>query len=507
MKSNQSDTKADELIQDTERLKSMSGHFRAAVLVVFLLAFMVVGLFSQSAFANPNQAPGTACIGCHNAPMDSSFGGTQEVFVGIDGVETAAVTVVPGGSFEIDWIFEKHRGSSATLGVAPWIGGPAWTYGFTTVNSNPATLGGYAWNTNWDNVPSVNNGTYATWINNGADGDDVNLDVPPVVAAAYISRADGGTWHLSTGSFYDDGSAFTSTAMAQGFCDTLAPDSTYDPALHQCSKLQSLGTEIQALCVPTWGGTLGASGGGPNKRDTCTWAPGDGDGVADLMGADIRVTVPGGTADGTYYIYAAGVGRNNSGTKGMSYKEIVVTVDTTPPTILSTIPANSATGVAVNSPVAINWNEPIDCTTVNAINITFTFGTGALALNSCSGSQAIFDVSGQTASAAQQVTVSTAVKDVAGNSMSSSYSFFYNTGAGDTTPPTISSTFPTNGATGVALDGLVNIVFNENINCATANTTNITSDSPGWSLASCGGTTASFDSVGQLNGTAYNVNV
>jgi predicted CxxxxCH...CXXCH cytochrome family protein len=181
--------------------------------------------------------------------------------------------------------------------------------------------------------------------------------------------------------------------------------------------------------------------------------------------------------------------------------------DTTPPTISSTIPADSATGVAVNSQVTINWDEPILCPTVNTTNITISGSGGSgWALNSCSGSQAIFDTSAQAGSTVFTVSIGTGVTDIAGNSMLAD-SFLYLTGPGDVTPPTISSTFPTNGATDVVLDGLVNIFFNENIDCSTAIVANITSDSPGWSLASCGGTTVSFNTSGQANGTVYTVTV
>jgi hypothetical protein len=80
-------------------------------------------------------------------------------------------------------------------------------------------------------------------------------------------------------------------------------------------------------------------------------------------------------------------------------------------------------------------------------------------------------------------------------------------GGADTTPPNVTTTTPTNGATGVALDGQVTINFDENIDCATVNTTNITSDSPGWALNTCSGAQATFDTSGQANSTTYNVSV
>ena len=77
----------------------------------------------------------------------------------------------------------------------------------------------------------------------------------------------------------------------------------------------------------------------------------------------------------------------------------------------------------------------------------------------------------------------------------------------DATAPSVSSTVPTDGAPAVAVDSQVTINFDENVNCATVNTTNITSDSPGWALNTCSGSQAIFDTSGQAQTTTYNVNV
>lgn len=62
---------------------------------------------------------------------------------------------------------------------------------------------------------------------------------------------------------------------------------------------------------------------------------GDLDGVANTMGSDARVTVPGGTPNGSYTIQVTGVGHNAGGTKGYVTQAITVTVaggDSTAPT-------------------------------------------------------------------------------------------------------------------------------------------------------------------------------
>ena len=77
----------------------------------------------------------------------------------------------------------------------------------------------------------------------------------------------------------------------------------------------------------------------------------------------------------------------------------------------------------------------------------------------------------------------------------------------DRTAPAVSSTNPSGGATGVAIDSNVTINWTENVDCATVNTTNITSNSPGWTLSICSSSQAVFTTSGQTGTTTYNVNV
>jgi predicted CxxxxCH...CXXCH cytochrome family protein len=78
----------------------------------------------------------------------------------------------------------------------------------------------------------------------------------------------------------------------------------------------------------------------------------------------------------------------------------------------------------------------------------------------------------------------------------------------DTSAPSVTTTSPADTDTGVALDSNVTINFaNGPIDCATVDTANITSDSPGWTFSSCGATQAVFTTSGQANNTTYNVNV
>jgi predicted CxxxxCH...CXXCH cytochrome family protein len=143
------------------------------------------------------------------------------------------------------------------------------------------------------------------------------------------------------------------------------------------------------------------------------------------------------TADGSYTLYpwAKDAAGNVSAVFGSPR---TVVVDTVAPTISSTIPANGATGAAVNGSITLNWSEAVNCTTVNTTNITVNAGT--LALSSCSGSQAVFTTGSQANSTSYTVTVGIGVTDVAGNPMTASYPFSYTTvAAADTTAPTVTA--------------------------------------------------------------------
>ena len=117
---------------------------------------------------------------------------------------------------------------------------------------------------------------------------------------------------------------------------------------------------------------------------------------------------------------------------------VTVVVDTTPPTVSGTTPSNGATGVIANSPVTINWNENVDCTTVTASTVTISPQPGTWTRTSCSGSQAVFSPTSQGNSIQYTVTVSISVKDVAGNAMASIYPFSYTTSAASNTAPVLS---------------------------------------------------------------------
>jgi hypothetical protein len=97
----------------------------------------------------------------------------------------------------------------------------------------------------------------------------------------------------------------------------------------------------------------------------------------------------------------------------------------TGPIVSATAPADGVTAVALNSSVTIIWNEDVDCSSVNAANITSDSPGWEFSI--CSGSQAVFTTGGQSGETTYTVTVTMAVTDASGCTMTSNHQFSYTT--------------------------------------------------------------------------------
>jgi phi13 family phage major tail protein len=100
--------------------------------------------------------------------------------------------------------------------------------------------------------------------------------------------------------------------------------------------------------------------------------------------------------------------------------------DTTPPTVLSSTPADAATGVSVSANIVITFSEAIQASTVTPANFILMTADGApvagtLSLNA-DHTVVTFDPAANLAAATQYIfVVTTNVKDLAGNALASPY--------------------------------------------------------------------------------------
>jgi len=100
--------------------------------------------------------------------------------------------------------------------------------------------------------------------------------------------------------------------------------------------------------------------------------------------------------------------------------------DTTPPTVLSTVPDNNATGVAVTTNISATFSEPIDPASVDGFvtdGVDNVVGTINVA-----GSTATFDPTAALADNTVYTATLTAATDLAGNPLAGDYTWSFTTG-------------------------------------------------------------------------------
>jgi len=154
--------------------------------------------------------------------------------------------------------------------------------------------------------------------------------------------------------------------------------------------------------------------------------------------------------------------------------------DTTKPTVVATIPLNTATNVPLNQVLSATFSKAMNAATINAATFTLT-GPGLTAVAghvayASPGNTATFTPSANLAvSTLYTATITTAVADQSGNTLAVNYVWTFTTGTVlDTTKPLIVSTVPINGATGVALNQAISATFSKAMNPLTITTANFT---------------------------------
>lgn len=151
--------------------------------------------------------------------------------------------------------------------------------------------------------------------------------------------------------------------------------------------------------------------------------------------------------------------------------------DTTPPTVLSTVPASAASSVPSNTAIAAVFSKPMDPSTITASAFTVLQGTTPVAgAVTYSGTTATFTPSSSLPTLTTfSATISTAAKDLAGNALATPYTWNFTTGAtADTTPPTVTSILPANAAINVALTAAATATFSKPMDPTSITTASVT---------------------------------
>jgi hypothetical protein len=151
----------------------------------------------------------------------------------------------------------------------------------------------------------------------------------------------------------------------------------------------------------------------------------------------------------------------------------------------ATVPIHSATNVAINRRVAATFSIDMDPTalTTATFRVSGPDATplpGTVDYEKASKTTVFTPTNNFSSNTLYKATLTTGVKDLQGHPLESEYVWSFTSGSTtDTTAPGIHSTFPTAGAVGVAINGKISVVFDEEMDPTTLNATTFSVSGPG----------------------------
>jgi hypothetical protein len=157
----------------------------------------------------------------------------------------------------------------------------------------------------------------------------------------------------------------------------------------------------------------------------------------------------------------------------------------TPPTVISTVPANLATGVPINQALTATFSVAMNAATIDTTTFTLS-GPNAAAVSGvvtyvAAGSGATFTPSASLApSTVYTATITTGAMDLGGSALASNYVWTFTTAATPVMiPPTVIATIPANLAMNVPFNQVISATFSTAMNPATINSATFTLTGPG----------------------------
>ncbi len=156
----------------------------------------------------------------------------------------------------------------------------------------------------------------------------------------------------------------------------------------------------------------------------------------------------------------------------------------TPPTVISTVPANLAVNVPINQALSATFSVAMTPTTINATTFTLTGPgttpvTGAVAYVAAGSTATFTPTASLVPNTVYTATITTGAQNLADTPLAQNYVWTFTTGATVVVPPTVISTIPLAGATNVPANQAVSATFSVPMNPATINSTTFMLTGPG----------------------------
>lgn len=149
-------------------------------------------------------------------------------------------------------------------------------------------------------------------------------------------------------------------------------------------------------------------------------------------------------------------------------------IDGTPPTVLSTNPADAATGPA-NTTITAIFSEPMLASTITTTSFTVTAGgapvSGSVSYDAVNNAATFRPAAEFSVGVTVVATLAGAngAADVAGNALAAAKVFSFVTTPPDRTPPTVASTDPAGNSSGAPVNTPIRVSFSEKMNPASIN--------------------------------------
>jgi hypothetical protein len=161
--------------------------------------------------------------------------------------------------------------------------------------------------------------------------------------------------------------------------------------------------------------------------------------------------------------------------------------DTLPPTVLSTVPGDSATNVNLYKSLSATFSEGLNPTTIDSATFTLNNASGSTAgtvtYDDVTRTATFVPTTALAASTRYTATLGIGIADLAGNPLASAYTWSFTTGLADTTSPTIIARLPASDAISVSINSNIVITFSEELRPSTVISTSFTLLGPQGSIA------------------------